>query len=167
MPNVVFVVPFAQHTTLRFVRAAASLPGVTLGIVSQAPAEKLPPDLREKIDGFARVPDALDAQQLTRAVRSIARQWSGRVDRLLGILEQLQEPLAETREQLGIRGMDVEEAHNFRDKSRMKDALRAADLPCARHGLAESAEQAVAFAKSCGFPLVAKPPSGAGRARWL
>jgi hypothetical protein len=44
----------------------------------------------------------------------------------------------------------------------MKEVLKEAGLPCARQVLAESALQAVAFAQSTGFPLVAKPPSGAG-----
>ena len=37
-------------------------------------------------------------------------ELGGRVDALLGILETLQEPLAEVRERLDIRGMDREEA---------------------------------------------------------
>jgi biotin carboxylase len=44
----------------------------------------------------------------------------------------------------------------------MKDALRSAGLPCARHRLASSPQEAVAFAREVGFPLVVKPPAGAG-----
>ena len=51
---------------------------------------------------------------------------------------------------------------DFRDKARMKDLLRASDLPCARHALAESAQAALTFAEDCGYPLVVKPPAGAG-----
>ena len=71
-------------------------------------------------------------------------------------------PLAQVRERLGITGMDAGEAANFRDKSRMKDVLRAAGVPCARHGLATSADEAWAVAEQCGFPVVVKPPAGAG-----
>ena len=81
---------------------------------------------------------------------------------MLGILEQLQVPLAEVREQLGVRGMDVEEARHFRDKSLMKIRLAEHGLPCARHVLAESASQAREFASRVGYPLVVKPPAGAG-----
>jgi biotin carboxylase len=77
------------------------------------------------------------------------------------VLEQLQVPLAEVRERLGIPGMDVESAKNFRDKARMKDVLRANDLPCARHVVAESNEAALAFAAEH-LPLVVKPQAGAG-----
>jgi len=158
--NVVFVVPYAMETTLRFVRATAGL-GVRLGIISQEPGQRLATALGPSMSAFERVHDPLDADELTRAVRSIGRGWGGRVDRIIGVLEQLQVPLAEVRERLGIRGMDSEEAANFRDKARMKDRLRAHGLPCARHRLVGSAEEALAFAREC-LPLVVKPPAGAG-----
>jgi biotin carboxylase len=44
----------------------------------------------------------------------------------------------------------------------MKSVLRAAGIPCARHALVERPADAHAFAEQVGFPLVAKPPAGAG-----
>jgi biotin carboxylase len=44
----------------------------------------------------------------------------------------------------------------------MKDVLRAHGLPVARHALARSAADAFAFAEEVGYPLVVKPPEGAG-----
>jgi biotin carboxylase len=70
--------------------------------------------------------------------------------------------MAYAREQLGLDGMDVQTALNVRDKSRMKTVLRAAGIPCARHQLVTDASEAFAFADAVGFPLVAKPPAGAG-----
>ena len=162
MRHLIFTVPFALEATLRFVRAAAEQPDIRLGVISQEPLEKLPPEIRRGVDAHEQVGDALDPAQLTSAVRAIARGWGGHVDSLIGILEQLQESLATVREQLGIPGMDLETARNFRDKSRMKDVLRSHDLPCARHRLCASADEAVEFAKASGFPLVVKPPAGAG-----
>ena len=161
MPRIVFVVPYAMEATLRFVRAAAKLPGVELAMISQEPPGRLPDDVRARVASHRVVRDPLDPAQLESAVRSIGADWGGRVDRLIGILEQLQEPMAEVRERLQIRGMDLAEAKNFRDKSRMKDVLRAKGLPCARHRLADSPENALAFAREC-MPLVVKPPAGAG-----
>jgi biotin carboxylase len=86
----------------------------------------------------------------------------GTVQRLLAVLEQLQVPLGQVREHLGIPGMDAATADNFRDKAQMKSVLRAAGVPCARYRLAESAEAAAGFAAEVGFPLVVKPPAGAG-----
>jgi biotin carboxylase len=84
------------------------------------------------------------------------------VDRLLGILEPLQEPLGVVRERLQIRGMDSAEARNFRDKARMKEVLSAHDIDTARHRLCASPQEAQEFAREIGYPLVGKPPAGAG-----
>ncbi len=163
--NVVFVVPYAMETTLRFARRTAELPGVRLGVISQEPGETLMRELGVngggKMQAFERVQDALNPDELQRAVRAIASHFGGKVDRLLGVFEQLQEPLALVRERMQIRGMDLDEAHNFRDKARMKDALRASGVPCARHKLCHTSEEAFAFAREV-LPLVAKPPAGAG-----
>ena len=160
--HVVFVVPFLLESSLRFASAAGRLPGVRLAILSQEPPERLPEGMRPLVSVFRQVPDAMDSATLVEGVRAIAREWGGKVDRVLGILEQLQVPLAEVREKLGVRGMDVEEARHFRDKSLMKKRLSEHGLPCARHVLAESAADAREFAQRVGFPLVVKPPAGAG-----
>ncbi len=158
--SAVFVAPVLAPTTLRFVEAAAGLPGVRLGLISQEPPDRLTPWLRERLASFRRVRDGLDPSELLLAVRRISEE-QGRPHRLFGALEQLQVPLAQVREALGIEGADVATAQNFRDKSRMKDRLREAGVPCARHRLAESPAEAQAFAREIGYPLVAKPPAGA------
>lgn len=161
MPNVVFAVPFAMQNTLRFVRAAASLPGVRVGVLSQEPADRLDPELRRLLVGYQQVKDAMVVDQLVAGVRALGRQLGG-VDRLLGILEPLQVPLAEAREVLQIRGMDAETARNFREKARMKEIFARHGLPCARHRLCGSTETALQFARESGYPVVVKPPAGAG-----
>jgi hypothetical protein len=159
--NVVFVAPYAMESTLRFARRTAELPGVRLGVVSHEPGEIIVKELGGKLAAFERVNDTLDPDALARAVRNMASHMGGKVDRILGVLEQLQEPIATVRERLGIRGMDLAEAANFRDKARMKDVLRQHGLPCARHQLCHGVDEARAFAREV-LPLVAKPPAGAG-----
>ena len=161
MPNVVFVVPFSMPSSLRFVRAVARLSGVRLGLVSQDPAERLPAEVRQMLACYLQVDDALDPDRLEAAVRGLGQQL-GSVDCLLGILEPLQEPLAEVRHRLNIPGMNGEVARNFRDKAHMKDVLAHHDLPCARHQLCGSVDEAVRFVAEVGYPLVGKPPAGAG-----
>jgi hypothetical protein len=161
MPNVVFVVPFALENTLRFVRAVAALPAVRLAVLTQDPPEKLPAELREQLAAVLRLDDAMTADALTDGVRSLQGQL-GSVDALLGILEPLQVPLAEVRQRLQIRGMDSREANNFRDKAAMKAVFARHDLPCARHQLCASIPAAQRFAASVGYPVVVKPPAGAG-----
>jgi biotin carboxylase len=161
MRTVVFVAPFSFDTTLKFVDAAAEHPGVRFVLVSQDPPERFPAALRRRLAGHWQVGDALAVDQLTAAVKAIGEHL-GPVHRLLGTLEHLQVPLARVRERLEIEGMGTTAAENFRDKARMKDVLRAAGLPCARHKLLAAAADAWAFAGEVGYPIVVKPPAGAG-----
>ena len=163
--SAVFVAPFALESTLRFVHAAAALPGIRLTAVCQESegsfVAKAGAESTGLISSFVRCPDVHDVDALERAVREAASGAGGRVDALIGILEPLQVPMAEVRGRLGIRGMDAAEARGFRDKAHMKEVLRANGLPCAAHCLATDPEGALAFAREI-LPLVAKPPAGAG-----
>ena len=156
-----FVAPYLLDTTTRFVQAAASLDGVALALITTEPADRLPPGLKASLAGHWHVDDPLDEGQIAWAVEGLSGQL-GSVQRLLAVLEQLQVPLAQVREHLGIPGMDAATATNFRDKDQMKNVLQAAGVPCARHRLVTSASQALAFAAEAGYPLVVKPPAGAG-----
>src|ERR1700712_918700 len=100
-----FVAPYLLEATARFVSVAAELPDVRLGLVTCEPVERIPPELRARLDGHWRGDAALDPRQLAEAVHGLSGQL-GRVERLVGALEQLQVPLAEVREYLGIEGMD-------------------------------------------------------------
>jgi len=156
-----FVAPYLLETTTRFVHAAATLPDTKLALITCEPADRLPPELTESLAWHWRIDDALDAGQIAAAAWGLGAQL-GPVQRLLAVLEQLQVPLAQAREELDIPGMDVVTAGNFRDKAQMKTVLRAAGVPCARYRLARSATDADDFARLAGFPLVVKPPAGAG-----
>lgn len=160
MRHVAFVVPFRFETSLRFLRAATRLPGVAVSLISQDSLEAFG-DLKAGLAAHWRVDDALDAQHLVVATQGLAKRI-GPVSRLIGVLEQLQVPLAEARATLGLPGLSVAAAHNFRDKARMKDVLRQAGVPCARHRLVANAAEARAFVQEIGLPVVMKPPAGAG-----
>src|SRR5688500_6381591 len=100
-------------------RCFAALEDVRLGLVTHEPEERIPPDLRPRMEGHYRISNSGDPEQLVAAVKAFQGE-SGRVDRLEGYLEQLQVPIAEARERCGIDGMHGEAAKNFRDKNRMK-----------------------------------------------
>ena len=102
-----FVAPYLLEATARFVTCAASLPDVQLGLVTSDPLERIAPELRNRLAGHWRVDNALDPRQIADGVAGL-RQQMGRVDRLVGALEQLQVPLAQVREAMGIEGMDVD-----------------------------------------------------------
>lgn len=163
MRNVAFVAPFPLETTLRFARAAARLDGVRLlGIVQEAPSGKD----AELLSDCVSVADGLDTRQLVEAARLLERRH-GKLHRVLGILEPLQVQLGELRQALGVPGTDAATADLFRDKARMKEELRRHGLPCARHQLIRSWQDARAFVSEVGFPLVLKPPAGMGcKATW-
>jgi biotin carboxylase len=161
MANVVFVAPYALDATSRFVSAITAVPGTRVGLVSSDPVDRFPSAVQLAIAGHWRTADCLDADQLTTAVNALAGHL-GTVDRLVAILENLQVPLGEVRDRLGIPGLSAATAENFRDKARMKAVFEGAGVPCARSGRVESAEQAADFARGVGFPFVAKPLAGAG-----
>lgn len=161
MIPVIFVAPHLSENASRMVEAVGALPDVRLGVISNDAVENASPSTRQVIAQHWRVDDVLDVAQLHKAVVQVAGRIGG-VARLFGAYEQLQVPLAEVRETLGVPGLPVRAALNFRDKSRMKDVLRAHRLPCARHALVERYVDAIAFAERVGFPLVIKPQAGAG-----
>lgn len=160
VPVALFAAPILSENAARMVAAIVGLPGVRVGVISQAPLEDLPLPVRSQVAHW-RVADVLDTAQLLGAVGQL-EQRLGRVDRLLGAYEQLQVPLAEVRERREIAGMGAEVARNFRDKARMKSLLHEAGLPCARHRLVTGPADAMGFAREIGFPLIVKPPAGAG-----
>jgi len=163
MRTVVFVVPYPAEASLRFARAFAELKAVRLiGLVQKPPTGAA----AKPFANFVRVDDAFDAGQLIEACEKIRKRYGG-IHQIVGVLEPLQVPLAEARAHFKIPGTDPKTADLFRDKARMKDALRAAGLPCARHKLITSLADAISFVQQVGFPIVLKPPAGAGtKATW-
>jgi biotin carboxylase len=161
MHFVIFAAPYFTDNAHRFIEATLSQPGVRVAVISQEPQEHLAARLRERLAAHWRVEDIFDPHQITHAARTLSAHL-GPIHRIYGAYEQLQVPLAEAREALGVEGMSAETARNFRDKSRMKDVLREAGVPCARHRLAHDEAEGWGFAEEVGYPLVVKPPAGAG-----
>ncbi len=161
MRTVVFVVPYAAEASFRFAKAFAEIKGVRLiGLMQKAPPAGHP------FAGVVKVADAFDPQQIIEGAEKIRKKFGG-LHQIIGVLEPLQVPLAQARKHFGLPGTDPKTADLFRDKARMKDALRAAGLPCARHKVITSLADALSFVKQVGFPIVLKPPAGAGcKATW-
>ncbi len=158
MRNVIFTAPFPMETTLRFAKALRGLSDIrVLGLFQEAPKG----EHRHFFDDIVTVRNALDPQQLIRGAEHLRKEY-GEIHRLLGILEDLQVQVAIAREHLGIEGPSVQSTENFRDKGQMKQVFRANGLPCAAHRYVKAPEDAWALAKQVGFPLILKPPAGAG-----
>ncbi|MDC3379493.1 ATP-grasp domain-containing protein [Planctomycetota bacterium] len=161
MVNVVFVAPYFGANILQCMQAFCALDDVRLGIVTHEAEERVPTALRPRIAGHYRVQNSLDPDQLINAGRAFQKEW-GTVDRILGYMEQMQLPLAHAREALGIPGMDVQTATNFRDKNRMKEVLGSAGLPVARQARVTKVEDARRFVEAVGYPVILKPLAGLG-----
>jgi phosphoribosylaminoimidazole carboxylase (NCAIR synthetase) len=159
--HVVFVAPRFLHNTLRYTSAFVGLEGARVSVISEDPESLLPAPLRERIVGHYRVDNCLEASELIRACKAITA-GVGPIDRLVGVLEQLQLGLAEARDVVGIEGMGLEVSRNFRDKDRMKEVLRAAGVPVAQSALVSSSAQLLEFGERIGYPIVVKPPAGLG-----
>ncbi|HAA57034.1 MAG TPA: hypothetical protein DCE42_19870 [Myxococcales bacterium] len=156
--HAVFVAPYFGASMTHCLRVMAALPDLKLGIVTCVPEAHVPKGVR--LSGHYRIDNPMDPGQLTVAVRAFQKEW-GRVDRLIGYLEQLQESLAAAREALGIPGIHRQVAHNFRDKNQMKKVLHQAGVPVAKQSLVRSVEDALAFLDTCGM-IVLKPLDGMG-----
>jgi formate-dependent phosphoribosylglycinamide formyltransferase (GAR transformylase) len=156
--NIVFVAPFPTDPTLRFLRAMRSLDDIKLlGVVHTPPSGRD----AELFDDIARVTQPLNVADLIKGVEELQSRH-GQPERIVGILEAMMVQLAELREHFGVPGTPRKTAELFRDKAKMKDALRAAGLPVARHKLVTIEADARAFIEEVGFPIVVKPPAGMG-----
>ena len=114
---------------------------------------------RRALAGRRRARPAADR----RGGRAAWAARSGRVERLVGALEQLQVPLAQVREALGIAGMDVRDrAQRPRQGADEDGAARRRRARAPGTSWSGSPPRRLAFAEAVGFPLVAKPPAGAG-----
>jgi phosphoribosylaminoimidazole carboxylase (NCAIR synthetase) len=160
MPHIALVAPHFLENTNRYVRAFARLPGVTLSVITEDPARAVPADLAGSV-GHYQIDSVGDPRQLATAARWFARA-RGPVDRLTGVLEQLQMPMAEARALADLPGMRPDIARNFRDKDRMKEVLRAAGVPVAASQLVTSMRDLSAFVDRVGFPIIVKPQAGVG-----
>lgn len=160
MHFVLYAAPNYTENAVKFIEKLAAIPDIRLGLISQEPSAWLKPELQARLAAFAQVKDAFSEAELIQAARQLSAQH-GPVHRILGATEQIQLPVAAVREALGIGGMKVDTMLNFRDKSRMKDLLRKAKIPCARHRLVSTESEALDFVKKNGYPVIVKPPDGA------
>lgn len=156
MRTVAFVAPYALPATIRFIRTVSALEGVRLVVVTHEPPQR----------HLGRVllqpcPNVLDRRVLGAALDQVVAEC-GPIHRLIGVLEQLQEPLAAERERLGIAGLDPAAAARFRDKDQMKACLRAAGVPVAASVAIRGGARATEIVQAVGLPLVLKPLAGAG-----
>ena len=158
---VLLVIPVFSENAKALLRYFPELPDVRIAVITQDDSATLDADVRSRFVHFVRVSNALSADAIVGAALHVAHAENRPIHRLIGLVEQLQEPLAAARERLGVSGMTADVARNFRDKTQMKDRLREAGVPVARHHLVRTTEEALPFVAEVGYPIVVKPPAGA------
>lgn len=161
MNPIAYITPYFTANAVRFIEALVSLHDIRVVIISQEPLSRLPSWQQSRISVAHEVSDVFDKWTLIKVLTEI-QKTTGPIHRILGATEQLQVPMAEARNALGVDGMDYDSAMNFRDKSRMKMLFDENNIPCAKHALVHDLESAIRFTKTCPYPVVAKPVAGAG-----
>ena len=134
--------------------------GAAVTGIGFSPRAQLPAGLRPWLDQWVQVGNVADPAALFEAARQAGRHRT--LDRLETGDENLVLPTAQARERLGLPGLSARTAHLCRDKPAMKEALRAAGLPCAESAAVASLGELEAFAERVGYPLVLKPRGGLG-----
>jgi len=143
--------------------AALKAVGATVSGIGWTARSRLRGALRRHLDDWRAVRSPFDPRQVEVALRDLARARA--IDRLETLDERLIEVAAAARQATGLPGLSVAAARLCRDKPAMKQALRAAGLPCAEFAAVDSLASLAAFAERVGYPLVLKPRAGLGSLR--
>ncbi|MDH3440501.1 MAG: ATP-grasp domain-containing protein [Gammaproteobacteria bacterium] len=157
--NIIFIEPSFPYNQREFVRGLKAAGANVIGI-GERPVEYLGNELQNWLSEYVQVSSVVDEAALQKAVRAIqSAVW---VDRLEATVEAHIMAAAAVREKTGIPGTSTRTAYLCRDKPAMKEALRNAGVPCAQSTRAKTPQDAREFAASIGYPLIVKPPAGAG-----
>ena len=157
--NIIFVEPSFPYNQREFVRGLHEAGASVIGI-GERPKEYLSDDVAGWLSHYVQVQSVVHEPSLLKAVRQIqSKVW---VDRIEATVEAHIMATAKVREACGIPGTSVETAYLCRDKPAMKEVLREAGIPCAQSTRALDANEAREFAAEWGYPLIIKPPAGAG-----
>jgi carbamoylphosphate synthase large subunit len=159
--NIIFLEPSFPDNQKQFVRALHDVGATVIGI-GERPKDWLGDDVKSWLTHYEQVPSVVDEERLIDTVRWL--QGRSRVDRLEATIEAHVMAAARAREACGIPGTSVHTTYLCRDKPAMKEALRAAGVPCARSAAPRSGHDIHDFVAETGFPIILKPAAGAGAA---
>jgi carbamoylphosphate synthase large subunit len=157
--DVILIEPCFPANQREFARALHAVGARVTGI-GERPKEALDSSLREWLFHYEQVSNVTNAAELERKVRWI--QERVHVDRLEAVVEAHVMAAARVRESCGIPGTSVHTTYLCRDKPAMKDALRAAGVPCAQSLGSGDADEIRAFVEQVGYPVIVKPRDAAG-----
>jgi carbamoylphosphate synthase large subunit len=157
--NIIFIEPSFPYNQKEFVRGLHQIGANVIGI-GERPQEYLSDEVKSYLSLYVQVQSVVHEPSLLKAVKQIQNEvW---VDRLEATVEAHIMAAARVREATGIPGTSERTAYLCRDKPAMKEELRKAGIPCAQSVRADNPDITREFAKQVGYPLIIKPPDGAG-----
>ncbi len=157
--DVVFLSPAWPPEMARFAVALAHQGARVHGVGDSG---DLPADLARSLSSYLRVPSMMREDDV---IERVLNWLGGRVpDRIETNWEAVTLLAARLRGRLGVPGTSLDVALRYRDKDKMKAAVRAAGLPTAPAVRVTTLADAWRAAEHIGFPLVVKPVDGAGGA---
>ncbi|MCQ2212369.1 MAG: hypothetical protein MJZ36_01890 [Bacteroidaceae bacterium] len=160
--NFIFISPHFPHTYWQFCNRLKQNGVVVLGI-ADAPYDSLAPHLKESLTEYYKVDNLEDYDEVHRAVAYFTFKY-GRIDWIESNNEYWLEQDARLRTDYNVKsgihddGIDV-----IKQKAEMKRIYQQAGIPTARQISAErGAFNVIDFARTVGYPVIAKPNVGVG-----
>ena len=161
MKNFVFISPTFPDTYYQFPRAWKELGGNSL-CIAEDPYDYLSESVKQACTEYYQVSSLSDYDQVYRAVAWFAHKY-GKIDWLESNNEFWLEQDARLRTDFNITtGDDEVSVMRFKKKSTMKAFYQKAGVKTARYILPTCLEDAEAFVREVGYPMIAKPDDGVG-----
>lgn len=159
--NFVFISPHFPENYWNFCdRLRAN--GVNVLGIGDAPYETLPALLKSALTEYYRVDNMENYDEMLRAMGFFTFKY-GRIDWVESNNEYWLEQDARLRTDFNITtGIKSAEIEKFKRKSMMKTYYQKAGIPTARWCVTADVTEAQAFAKTVGWPVIAKPDNGVG-----
>lgn len=164
--NFVFVSPNFPEAFSRFC-VGLHENGVNVLGIGDAPYDDLNGELKYALTEYYKVSDLKDYDQMIRAMGYFTSRY-GKMDWVESNNEYWMEQDAALRTDFNITtGLKTDEIKRYRSKSEMKKYYAKAGVVTARWQMVTDPDDAYAFVKMTGYPIVVKPDRGVGaEATW-
>ena len=159
--NFVFISPNYPENYWMFCRGLKKYGATVLAIVDQ-PYDSLSNELKQYCDEIYVVDTYNNYDDMLRAVAFYTFKY-GKIDWIESNNEAWMQLDACLRDDFNIKsGFDLKTIEEYQSKAGMKKYYEKAGIPTARYKVIDSLEDAKAFVKEVGFPIVMKPDHGVG-----
>ncbi len=161
MKNFIFISPNFPVIYWKFC-AELKKNGMRVLGIGDCPYGELMPELRDALHEYYKVSSLENYEEVFRAVAFFSFKY-GKIDWLESNNEYWLLRDAQLRTEFHITtGPMSDEMAKFKYKSAMKEYYAKAGLPTARYHLIDGYDDAAAFAREVGYPVVVKPDNGVG-----